>query len=85
MAGPYDGFFLNWEGHHYFYYDPEDPNDRVDLWDRKNGLTTWTVDKFYHWQGDRPAVWDWSKVEPVHMIVRKDGYSDLHFKIRWRE
>lgn len=84
MAGPYDGFFLDWEAHHYFYYDPEDPRDRVDLWDRSRGLTTWEVKTFYRRVGSELQDLSWTGLPSITMVVRKDGYQDRTFTIRWR-
>lgn len=83
MAGPYDGFFLDWEAHHYLYYDYEDPQDRADLWDRRDGLCSWKVTRLYERCGDELCELDFERAPDLILILRKDGYQDLEFRVHW--
>ncbi len=83
LAGPYDGFLLDWEAHHYLYYDYEDPQDRAQLWDRREGLCTWEVRRLYQRQGDELVLLKDEDAPELILVLRKEGYQDLEFRIRW--
>lgn len=85
MAGPYDGFFLDWEAHHYLYYDPTDPRDRADLWDRSRGLCTWEVTQFYERVGGGVEVVAPERLQEQQWILNKAGFEPLEFTVRWAQ
>lgn len=83
MAGPYDGLFLTWDAFHYFHIDRSVGDPRMDLWDRKEGLYFWKPQKLYDNTGTSAREMDWAFAPNVTVIVRKDGFEDTSFRVKW--
>ena len=83
MAGPYDGLFLTWEAFHYFHVDSSVGPPRMELWDPAKGLYYWKPLKVYDNTGATAIELDWDTVPDLTFIVRKDGFEDKQFQIKW--
>ena len=82
MAGPYDGLFLSWDAFHFFHVDDDMP--RAELWDREKKQYFWKAGKVYRNYGLGPAEEiPWDQVKDLTVIVKKDGFDDLTFRINW--
>lgn len=82
MAGPYDGLFLSWDAFHYFHIYDDAP--RAELWDRDKKQYFWKAGKVYRNYGLGPArEVPWDELEDLTVMVRKDGFDDLTFRINW--
>jgi len=82
MAGPYDGLFLSWDAFHYFHIYDDTP--RAELWDRDKKQYFWKAGKVYRNYGLGPArEVPWDELEDLTVMVRKDGFDDLTFRINW--
>ena len=82
MAGPYDGLFLSWDAFHYFHMADDAP--RAELWDRDKKQYFWKAGKVYRNYGLEPAEEvSWDELKDLTVIVRKEGFTQLTFRINW--
>ena len=85
MAGPYLGsLFLDWQAHHYFDYDPEVGPSRTELWDRPKAQVYYRVTELLRRQSDGELrQLSWEEAPNLEFIVRKEGFEELRFQVRW--
>lgn len=85
MAGPYGGtLFLDWEAFHLFYYHPDDPGRRADLWDRPGKLAYFRVRELMRRTPEMDlAPVPFESAPDLIFVVRKDGSPELRYRIHW--
>ena len=83
MAGPYDGLYLTWSAYHNFYIGKTTHDIRMHLWDRGRGLSYWRVNRLFDNEQAEAQEIAWKDCQDLYFLVRKRGFSDIEFKIRW--
>ena len=66
------------------YFHIYDDAPRAELWDRDKKQYFWKAGKVYRNYGLGPArEVPWDELEDLTVMVRKDGFDDLTFRINW--